>query len=37
VELSNAIEGTNDLAILSRWLKTAATVSSLDELRAALA
>lgn len=35
-ELRNAIEGTNDLATLSRWLKNAATASSLDEFRAAL-
>lgn len=30
------VEGTNDLDTLSRWLKTAATVNSLDEFRAAL-
>ncbi len=35
-ELRNVIEETNDLAMLSQWLRTAATASSLDDFRAAL-
>jgi hypothetical protein len=36
-DLRLAIEGTNDLDTLSRWLEVAATADSLDGFRAAVA
>jgi hypothetical protein len=36
-DLKRAVEGTNDLNMLSRWLNVAATAASLDDFRAAMA